>query len=99
MMTTLEILKLVEAGFTKEEILKLEPTSTPKPETPPSEPEPHKPQESDAMLAIRALTEQVTKQAELFNKMAILNSQQPKQETVADIMASIINPTKEVNNG
>lgn len=100
-----KIMKLVDAGFTKDEISKIlnvsHETTTPVPiqEIPPIPPNvPHETQTAPNLeefsKSVSALTEALAKQTNLIQSMNIMNSSMPKEETVDDIMASIINPTK-----
>ena len=104
-MTYQELMKLVNAGFTKQEILAItgqlnaEPSPEPaKAQDPVPDPEPAKapePQPDQNQAAIDKLTEQVTKLTTLVQKSNILMSEQPelKQQTAEDIVASIIFPS------
>ena len=113
-MTYQELMKLVNAGFTKQEILaitgqlnaepKPEPVKAPKPELEKApDPEPVKapePQPDQNQAAIDKLTEQVTKLTTLVQRSNILASEQPeiKQQSAEDIIASIIFPSFKGND-
>ena len=100
-MTYSELMKLVNAGFTKQEILAItgqlnaEPAKAPDPVP---EPEPAKapdPVPDATQSALDQLTAQVTKLTTLVQRSNILNSEQPelKQQSAEDIVASIIFPS------
>ena len=102
-MTAEQIIKLLDAGFTKEEILQAgekvaggnpspEPTPTPEP-TP--EPTPT-PSPTDAMgQQMQLITEtlgKVTDAVKAIQEANIRNSQMPQPESADDILAQIISP-------
>jgi hypothetical protein len=102
-MNMTELLKLVDAGFTKQEILQLagaaqdpkeEPESEPAPQPEPApaqqEPQPT-PQPAYDMSALLAKMEEMTKAVQASN---IAADRQPKQETADDILAAIIRPPR-----
>ena len=97
-----ELMKLVNAGFTKQEILAItgQINAEPKPEPLKApDPEPEKaPDQNQA--AIDKLTEQVTKLTTLVQRSNILASEQPeiKQQSAEDIIASIIFPSFKGND-
>jgi len=108
-MTYQELMKLVNAGFTKQEILAItgqlnaEPAKAPDPEPakapdPVPDPEPEKapdPVPDATQSALDQLTAQVTKLTSLVQRSNILYSEQPElqQQTAEDIIASIIYPS------
>lgn len=113
-MTYQELMKLLDAGFTKQEILAItgqlnaepakapDPAPSPEPEKAP-EPEPAKapdPVPDPTQSAIDQLTAQVTKLTTLVQRSNILNSEQPeiKQQSAEDIIASIIFPSFKGND-
>ena len=79
-MNIADVVTLARAGFTADQIARMYATPAPVAQVAPA---PNNP----VMEQLKLLTN--TLQAN-----AILNSNQPKQETVDDILASIINPTK-----
>lgn len=93
-----QILKLVEAGFSKDEILKLvqqtqpkdEPKTQPKDE-PKDDPKDDPKQSSDVSRIDEAI-EKLNTLADSISKLNIVNSQQPPQEGYEDMLAKIINP-------
>ena len=100
-----EIMSLVKAGFTKQEILQLaghapaEPAPAPDPDPAPApapEPAPA-PSPAPAQPAPDMLGQILGKFDEMSRAMqdlAIKNSQQPKPETADDILAAIIRPPR-----
>ena len=90
-----EIIKLLDAGYTREEILAMkdEPTpEEPKPEEPkPEEPKPEENGMSDLVKEMRDAFSEMRKEFTAFN---IMSSRQPEEKTPEDIIANIINPTR-----
>ena len=87
-----EIIKLLDAGYTRDEIIEMG-TETPE-ETPPEEAAPAQaPEEafSEMLGEMRAAFDEMRKEFTAFN---IMNSNQPAEEkrTNEDIIAKIINP-------
>ena len=80
-MNIADVVTLARAGFTAEQIARMYATPAPVAQVAPA------PDNNPVMEQLKMLTN--TLQAN-----AILNSNQPKPETVDDILASIINPTK-----
>lgn len=101
-MTFEQLMKLLDAGFTKQEILALngtpapapqpepepEPTPAPQPEPEP-QPEPAPAPQNDQQ-AILAKLEELN---QTIIRSNINNSRQPETESVDDILATIIRPT------
>lgn len=87
-----EIIKLLDAGYTREEILQMkteEPEPAPEPET---DPEPA-PVSTDAIMT--EVKEMFAEMRKELTAMNILNSRQQDDRTEPeDILANIINPTK-----
>lgn len=99
-MNMTELMKLVDAGFTKQEILQLagaaqEPKEEPKSEPAPQpEPEPAPqpaPQPAYDMTALLAKMDEMTKAVQASN---IAAGRQPQPETADDILAAIIRPPR-----
>lgn len=103
-----DLMKLVNAGFTKAEIMALagaekaapEPVKAPdpEPEKPSAPPEPvtePAPVQDPASDAIAKLTQQVTQLTTIVQQSNLLRAEQPniKPETPEDIIASIIYPS------
>lgn len=99
-MTFDQLMKLLDAGFTKQEIMALNgtPAPTPQPEpepdpapTPQPEPEPEPaPAPQNDQAAILAKLEELN---QTIIRSNINNSRQPETESVDDILATIIRPT------
>ena len=89
-----EIIKLLDAGYTRDEILAMkdEPTPEPTPEsTPEPTPEPEETGMSDLVKEMRDAFSEMRKEFTAFN---IMSSRQPEEKTPEDIIANIINPTR-----
>lgn len=98
-----DLLALTKAGWSKEEIIKLslaeqeapkEAEEIPQPEEAPIETPKEAPKEDPASAKIDDVIAKLETLASGMEKMAIQNSRLPERETVDDILASIINPTK-----
>ena len=95
-----EIIKLLDAGYTRDEIIAM------KEEPEEKKPEEKKPEEtgsndnsgmSDLVKEMRDVFAEMKKEFTAFNIMA---SRQPEEKTPGDIIANIINPTrKETKKG
>ncbi len=95
-----EIIKLLDAGYSREEILamKEEPAPAPDPEPTPADPEPA-PAPDPAADVMKEMKEMFAEMKKELTAMNILNSRQESDDvkTGEDILASIINPVR--NNG
>ena len=95
-----EVVKLLDAGYSRDEILamKEEPAPAPDPEPAPNDPEPV-PAPDPAADVMKEMKEMFAEMKKELTAMNILNSRQESDEvrTGEDILASIINPVK--NNG
>lgn len=93
-----EIIKLLDAGYSRDEILamKEEPAPAPDPEPDDPEPAPAPDPTADVMKEMKEMFAEMKKELTAMN---IMNSRQESDEvrTGEDILASIINPVK--NNG
>lgn len=93
-----EIIKLLDAGYSRDEIIamKEEPAPAPDPEPTPDDPEPAPDPAADVMKEMKEMFAEMKKELTAMN---IMNSRQESDEvrTGEDILASIINPVK--NNG
>ena len=99
-MTFEQLMKLLDAGFTKQEIMALNGTPAPAPQPEPEpepapapQPEPHPdpaPAPQNDQAAILAKLEELN---QTIIRTNINNSRQPEQESVDDILATIIRPT------
>lgn len=94
-----DIILLVKAGYTRDQIAAMQapapapaPTPAPAPEpTPaPADPEPNKPQGIEDLSQM--LAAEFAKLNDAIVKANLQQAQQPPQESVDDILASIINP-------
>lgn len=92
-MTTNELLELVRAGFTKEEIAQLAKAESKDPEKKDPEPE-KKPEQGEQKTdpVETTLEQKFNMLMDKLNASNFINANQPKEETVDDIIASIINP-------
>lgn len=95
-----DIIKLLDAGYSREEIIamKEEPAPAPDPEPTPDDPEPA-PAPDPAADVMKEMKEMFAEMKKELTAMNIMNSRQESDEvrTGEDILASIINPVK--NNG
>ena len=98
-----DIILLVKAGFTRDQIAamqipKQEPTAPPTPPAPTEPPEPTappaQPETPPAGMAelTRLMVSEFSKLNAAITASNLAHAQQPKQESVDDIIASIINP-------
>lgn len=94
-----DIILLVKAGYTRDQIAAMQapaptpepaPTPAPAPAPAPAEPEPPKPQGIDDLSQM--LAAEFAKLNDAIVKANLQQAQQPPQESVDDILASIINP-------
>lgn len=93
-----EIIKLLDAGYSREEILamKEEPTPEPAPEpTPEPTPEPSGSNENSGMSElVKEMRDAFSEMKKEFTAFNIMSSRQPEEMTPEDIIANIINPTR-----
>ena len=93
-----EIIKLLDAGYTREEILKMDAPADPKPADP--KPDDPKPDTNDILKGfadeVRDAIKDLTKEITAAN---ILGSRQPAEQDDEDIIAKIINPRIDKNGG
>lgn len=91
-----EIIKLLDAGYSRDEILAMKEEPAPAPD--PAEPEPA-PDPDPAADVMKEMKEMFAEMKKELTAMNIMNSRQESDEvrTGEDILASIINPVK--NNG
>lgn len=90
-----EIIKLLDAGYTREEILAMK--DEPKPEEPkPEEPKPEdpKPEENGMSDLVKEMRDAFSEMRKEFTALNIMSSRQPEEKTPEDIIANIINPTR-----
>ena len=100
-----EIIKLLDAGYSRDEILamKEEPEPAPGPEPAPADPEPAPaPDPADITAGImEEVKEMFAEMKKELTAMNILNSRQESDDvrTGEDVLANIINPTMRKNGG
>lgn len=98
-MTTNELLELVRAGFTKAEIAQITKAESKEPEPAKKveeEPKQGEPKTDPVTTTLEQKFDMLMEKLEASNFM---NANQPKEETVDDIIASIINPPTFNNEG
>jgi len=90
-----EIIKLLDAGYTREEIIEMdkEPEEK-KPEEP--KPEEPKPEENNITDFVKEMREAFAEMKKEFTAFNIMASRQPEieEKSSEDIIANIINPTR-----
>ena len=99
-----DIILLVKAGYTRDQIAAMQaptdppkdPPEPPKPKDPPEPPAPKDPPEPPKPQGIEDLSQMLSAEFAKLNdaivKANLQQAQQPPQESVDDILASIINP-------
>ena len=89
-----EIIKLLDAGYSRDEILKMQ--DAPAEEPDPEEPKPEEPAPVSMDAIMSEVKDMFAEMKKELTAMNILNSRQSAEEskTSEDILASIINPTK-----
>ena len=89
-----EIIKLLDAGYTREEILNMdEPEETKPEETKPEETKPEETENTPSSEILGELKELFTDMRKEFTAMNIMNSRRDSEaKTGEDIIANIINP-------
>ena len=89
-----EIIKLLDAGYSRDEILAMKDEPTPDP-TPEPTPEPIlKPEENGMADLVKEMRDAFSEMRKEFTAMNIMSSRQPEEKTPEDIIANIINPTR-----
>ena len=93
-----EIIKLLDAGYTREEIIamKEKPDETKPDETKPDETKPDetKPDETGMSELVKEMRDAFSEMKKEFTAFNIMSSRQPEEKTPEDIIANIINPTR-----
>lgn len=93
-----DIILLVKAGYTRDQIAAMQaqapadPTATPAPAEPPAQPKPQGIEDLSQMLSA-----EFAKLNDAIVKANLQQAQQPPQESVDDILASIINPPQKTS--
>lgn len=102
-----DVVALAKAGFTADQIILMQHPQDPKPAEPvpaepapakPAEPAPAEPAPAAAPDLGKLITDGFAKLNETLVKTNLQQAQQPPQETVDDILASIINPPLAAGN-
>lgn len=102
-----DVVALAKAGFTADQIILMQHPQDPKPaeqaEPAPAEPVPAEPAPAEPVPAAapdlgKLITDGFAKLNETLVKTNLQQAQQPPQETVDDILASIINPPLAAGN-
>ena len=89
-----EIIKLLDAGYSREEILAMKDEPTPEP-TPDPTPEPTPvPEETGMSDLVKEMRDAFSEMRKEFTAFNIMSSRQPEEKTPEDIIANIINPTR-----
>ena len=91
-----DIILLVKAGYTRDQITAMQAPAQPAPSAPSAQPAPPEQPAPPAPQGIEDLSKMLAAEFEKLNAAItasnIANAQQPPQESVDDILASIINP-------
>lgn len=100
-----DVVALAKAGFTADQIILMQHPQDPKPTEPaqpataePAEPAPAEPVSAATPDLGKLITDGFAKLNETLVKTNLQQAQQPPQETVDDILASIINPPLAAGN-
>lgn len=88
-----EIIKLLDAGYTRDEILAMKDEPTPDPEPTP-EPEPVPADDTGMSDLVKEMRDAFSEMRKEFTAMNIMASRQPEEKTTDEILANIINPTR-----
>lgn len=91
-----EIIKLLDAGYTREEILAMDAPAPADPEPAPTDPEPAPadPAPDQLTTAIQEMKSAFAEMRKEITAMNIMSSRQPDPKTPEDIIANIINPDR-----
>ena len=95
-----EIIKLLDAGYTRDEILamkdepKTEESKTEESKTEESKTEESKTEETGMSDLVKEMRDAFSEMRKEFTAMNIMSSRQPEEKTPEDIIANIINPTR-----
>ena len=93
-----EIIKLLDAGYSREEIMAMkdDPEEKKPEEKKPEEkkPEEQKPEETGMTDLVKEMRDAFSEMKKEFTAMNIMASRQPEEKTPEDIIANIINPTR-----
>lgn len=100
-----EIIKLLDAGYTRDEIMKMKDdnetkASDPEEKTDESKVETKTPEETEMSGLVKEMRDAFAEMKREFTAFNIMASRQPEEKTPEDIIANIINPTrKETKKG
>ena len=100
-----EIIKLLDAGYTRDEIMEMkdDETETPdsdKKKTDDSDVDTKTPEETEMSGLVKEMRDAFAEMRKEFTAFNIMASRQPEEKTPEDIIANIINPTrKETKKG
>ena len=86
-----EIIKLLDAGYTRDEILAMR--DEPEPEPTP-EPEPEPADDTGMSDLVKEMRDAFSEMRKEFTAMNIMASRQPEEKKPDEILANIINPTR-----
>lgn len=86
-----EIIKLLDAGYTRDEILAMK--AEPEPEPTP-EPEPAPADDTGMSDLVKEMRDAFSEMRKEFTAMNIMASRQPAEKKPDEILANIINPTR-----
>ena len=89
-----EIIKLLDAGYTRDEILNMD--TTPPEENPPEETPPTEtPEANEVTNMVKEMRDLVSEMRKEFTAMNILSTQRPpeSEKTADEVIANIINPS------
>lgn len=88
-----EIIKLLDAGYSRDEIMAMNAAPSEDPAEPAPEPAPEPAQAADTMTeAMKEMKEMFSELRKEVTAMNILNSSMPAEQTEEDAIAKIINP-------
>ena len=98
-----EIIKLLDAGYSREEILAMnkEPEETNNNSNSNSDPDEKMNNNSDSGMSelVKEMRDAFAEMKKEFTAFNIMSSRQPEEKSVDDIMATIINPTRKDKKG
>lgn len=92
-----EIIKLLDAGYSREEILAMKDDETKAPETEtPTTPETVETETPETGMSelVKEMRDAFSEMKKEFTAFNIMSSRQPEEKTPEDIIANIINPTR-----
>ena len=97
-----EIIKLLDAGYTRDDILQMEESKAPEEKQPEEQPpQAETSPETEVSEVVKEMRDLFAEMKKEFTAFNIMSSRQPAQteKTADDIIAEIINPTKKKNGG